>query len=145
MSLSSFGYIVLAALIVLLVGVAQCQRAENESLYAEIEHLTDQVSVLQTQLAETIEQRDAERRRIIETAKRIDEALTLFVNNTEDAHDEHEERMEVLSHIESPETLDWLCEPVPDDIRRLFGFDTADGDSSGSQICRADGADAAMY
>lgn len=145
MSLSSILYIVLGVLIAALVCVTQCQRAENKTLRADVAQLTDQVSDLETQLAETIEQRDAERRRIIETARRLDEALTQFVNNSEEAHYDHEERMEELSNIESPEAVDWLCEPVPDDIRMLLGCGTASGDSDRGEARTADGINAALH
>lgn len=145
MSLSSSLYIVSGVLIAALVCVTQCQRAENKTLRADVAQLTGQISDLKTQLAETIEQRDAERRRIIETAHRLDEALTLFVNNSEEAHYDHEERMEELSNIESPEAVDWLCEPVPDDIRMLLGCGPAAGDSDRGEARTADGIDAALH
>ncbi len=145
MSLSSSLYIVSGVLIAALVCVTQCQRAENKTLRADVAQLTGQISDLETQLAETIEQRDAERRRIIETAHRLDEALTLFVNNSEEAHYDHEERMEELSNIESPEAVDWLCEPVPDDIRMLLGCGPAAGDSDRGEARTADGIDAALH
>lgn len=145
MSLSSSLYIVSGVLIAALVCVTQCQRAENKTLRADVAQLTGQISDLETQLAETIEQRDAERRRIIETAHRLDEALTLFVNNSEEAHYDHEERMEELSNIESPEAVDWLCEPVPDDIRMLLGCGAAAGDIDRGEARTADGIDAALH
>lgn len=145
MSLSRSLYIVSGVLIAALVCVTQCQRAENKTLRADVAQLTGQISDLKTQLAETIEQRDAERRRIIETAHRLDEALTLFVNNSEEAHYDHEERMEELSNIESPEAVDWLCDPVPDDIRMLLGCGPAAGDSDRGEARTADGIDAALH
>ena len=145
MSLSSILYIVLGVLIAILVCVTQCQRADNKTLRSDVAQLTDQVSDLKTRLAETIEQRDAERRRIIEAARRLDDALTEFVNHSEEAHYDHEERMEELSNIESPEAVDWLCEPVPDDIRMLLGCGTAASDGSGSEARTTDGIDAALH
>lgn len=132
MSASSITYIILALLIVVLVFVTQCQRSEIRSQKAEIEQTEARIESLQAQLDETIAQRDADRRRIIETARRLDEALTQFVNNSEEAHYDHEERMEELSNIESPEAVDWLCEPVPDDIRMLLGCGTADDFGAGT-------------
>ena len=145
MSLSSISYVILAVIIIILVFVTQCQRAENKQLRAEIDQASTRTDELQTQLDEAIAQRDAERLRIIETARRLDEALTLFVSNSEEAHHEHEKRMEELSNIESPEAVDWLCEPVPDDIRMLLGCGTAVGDSAGSEDRTTDGIDAALH
>lgn len=146
MSASSITYIILAVVIAFLVFVTQCQRSEIRSQKAEIEQNNARIESLQTQLNETIAQRDAERRRIIETAQRLDEALTLFVNHSEEAHYDHEERMESLAEIESPEAVDWLCEPVPDDIRMLLGCDAGAGDNgAGNPDRSADGIDAAMH
>lgn len=144
MSLSNILFIILIVLIVILAGITQCQNENTKRLLAEIEQADARTKELQAQLNEAIAQRDAERRRIIETARRLDEALTQFVNNSEEAHDEHEERMEELSHIESPEAVDWLCEPVPDDIRMLLGCETDPGNSAGSEARTPDGIDAAM-
>lgn len=144
MSWSSIPYIILSALIIVLVSVTQCQRAENVALRAEVEKAEEHTAQLQSQLDETIAQRDADRKRILDAAKRMDEALTLFVTNTEEAHDDHEERMETLSSLDNPETVDWLCEPVPDDIRQLFGCDATDGNRPGGQTDATGSADAAM-
>lgn len=100
---------------------------------------------LQTQLDEAIAQRDADRLRIIDAARRLDEALTLFVNNSEDAHYDHETRMENLSNIETNEAVDWLCDPVPDDIRRLFCIDSPADSRAGNQTRHANGVDAAVH
>ena len=145
MSWSNISFVILVVLIVILAGVTQCQHENNRRLMAEIEQADAKAQDLQAQLSEATAQRDAERRRIIETARRLDEALTQFVNNSEEAHDEHEERMEELSHIESPEAVDWLCEPVPDDIRRLLGCETGTGDGTGSEAGSTDGIDAAVH
>jgi len=145
MSLSNITFIISIVLIVILAGITQCQHENTKQLMAEIEQADARAKELQAQLSEAIAQRDAERLRIIETARRLDEALTQFVNNSEEAHYEHEERMEELSSIDSPEAVDWLCEPVPDDIRRLLGCDTTAGDGSGSENRPADSIDAAMY
>lgn len=145
MSASSITYIILALLIVVLVFFTQCQRSEIRSQKAEIEQNEAKEDALQAQLEETIAQRDADRRRIIETARRLDEALTLFVNNSEEAHYDHEERMESMAEIKTPEAVDWLCEPVPDDIRRLFGCDTADEFGARSEARSAYGIDAAVH
>ena len=56
-----------------------------------------------------------------------------------------DERMEELSNIESPEAVDWLCEPVPDDVRMLLGCGPAAGDSDRGEARTADGIDAAMH
>ena len=144
MSASSITYIILALLIVVLVFVTQCQRSEIRSQKAEIEQTEARIESLQAQLEETIAQRDADRRRIIETARRLDEALTLFVNNSEEAHHEHEERMESLAEIESPEAVDWLCKPVPDDIRMLLGCGPAAGGSDRCEARTTNGIDAAL-
>lgn len=144
MSLSNIAYIVLAVLIVILFSVTQCQRVEKKALKAEMEQATAHADELQAQLSEALAQRDADRKRMIETVRRIDGALTLFVNNSEEAHDEHEERMESLFKMDSPETVDWLCEPVPDDIRMLLGCDAGTGGHAGSEIQSADSSDAAM-
>ena len=38
-----------------------------------------------------------------------------------DAHKAHEDRMSEISRMENaPETRDWMCEPVPDDVCMLF-------------------------
>lgn len=146
MSASSITYIILAVVIAVLVFVTQCQRSEIRSQKAEIEQADARIESLQTQLDETIAQRDADRRRIIETAQRLDEALTLFVNHSEEAHDDHEERMESLAEIDSPEAVDWLCEPVPDDIRMLLGCDAGAGDNGAGNPDRPAGRiDATMH
>ena len=147
MSVSSFIYIVLGLVIAVLLFVTQCQRSEIRLNNVEIERSGERIESLQTQLDEAVAQRDAERRRITEVARRLDDALTQFVNNSEVAHEDHEERMEELSNIENPEAVDWLCEPVPDDIRMLFGCNAADSGSSsaGGEVRSADGLDAAVH
>lgn len=114
-------------------------------LRSELTKSRQDVVELQAQLDEAIAQRDAERLRIMNAARRLDEALTMFVNNSEEAHEDHEERMDELSNIESPEAVDWLCEPVPDDIRRLLGCETGTSDDTGSEAGSTDGIDAAMH
>lgn len=119
--------------------------AVSHHLRGELAKARQETAEIHAQLAETIAQRDADRRRIIDAARRLDEALTLFVNNSEEAHYDHEERMESMAEIETPEAVDWLCEPVPDDIRRLFGCDTADEFGARSEARPADGIDAAVH
>lgn len=119
--------------------------AVSHHLRGELAKARQETADIHAQLAETIAQRDADRRRIIDAARRLDEALTLFVNNSEEAHYDHEERMESMAEIETPEAVDWLCEPVPDDIRRLFGCDTADEFGARSEARSADGIDAAVH
>lgn len=145
MSVSSFIYIVLALVIAVLVLVTNCQQAEIKLQKAEMEQADAKIESLQAQLDEAIAQRDAERQRIIETARRLDEALTLFVESSEEAHDEHEERMESLAEIDSPEAVDWLCEPVPDDIRMLLGCKAGASSDARGEVRSADGVDAAMH
>ena len=119
--------------------------AVSHHLRGELAKARQETADIHAQLTEAIAQRDADRRRIIDAAKRLDDALTLFVNNSEEAHYDHEERMESLAEIETPEAVDWLCEPVPDDIRRLFGCDTADDFDPRSEARSADGSDAAVH
>lgn len=119
--------------------------AVSHHLRGELAKARQETADIHAQLAETIAQRDADRRRIIDAARRLDEALTLFVNNSEEAHYDHEERMESMAEIETPEAVDWLCEPVPDDIRRLFGCDTADEFGARSEARPTDGIDAAVH
>lgn len=119
--------------------------AVSHHLRGELAKARQETAEIHAQLAETIAQRDTDRRRIINAARRLDEALTLFVNNSEEAHYDHEERMESMAEIETPEAVDWLCEPVPDDIRRLFGCGPAAGDSDRGEARTADGIDAALH
>lgn len=119
--------------------------AVSHHLRGELAKARQETADIHAQLTEAIAQRDADRRRIIDAAKRLDEALTLFVNNSEEAHYDHEERMESMAEIETPEAVDWLCEPVPDDIRRLFGCDTADEFGARSEARPTDGIDAAVH
>lgn len=119
--------------------------AVSHHLRGELAKARQETAEIHAQLDEAIAQRDADRRRIIDAAKRLDEALTLFVNNSEEAHYDHEERMESMAEIETPEAVDWLCEPVPDDIRRLFGCETADDFDTRSEDRPTDGIDAAVH
>ena len=130
--------------IVILFLIVAVLFAVSHHLRGELVKARQETAEIHAQLVETIAQRDADRRRIIDAARRLDEALTLFVNNSEEAHYDHEERMESMAEIETPEAVDWLCEPVPDDIRMLLGCDAGTGGHAGSEIQSADSSDAAM-
>lgn len=137
--------VVLTLVCTVLVLVTRSQHLEIRSQKSELENAQIQADEQRSQIQMLTEQRDAERRRIAETIQRLDEALTEFVNNTEDIHAEHEERMSELQHIETPETQDWLCDPVPDDIRRLFGCDSGTDNNRRNEIRPANSIDAALH
>lgn len=135
LSPSAISIILLTATAIILLFITQCQRTELAERAAAIEAAQAQSKALQEQLDLSQATLEADRKRIIEIARRFDMAITNYTEGATTAHEIHETRMDELAHMESAETVDWMCEPVPDDIRRLFGCDT---DASGS-----DGSDAA--
>lgn len=124
LSPSAVAIIILAFVICFLLFVTQCQRAQNTSLKEEIESSEQQIESLSSELFETKEQIESDRRRIIEAAQRLDKAITEYTNGASNAHENHEIRMETLKGFDDEETNEWLCEPVPDDIKRLFGCES---------------------
>ena len=70
-----------------------------------------------------IETLRAERARIAQAIERLNAAVDAMTKGERDARERHEQRMEAVQNTENPETRDWLCEPVPDDICLLFGTD----------------------
>lgn len=121
LSPSAIAIIILAFVVCFLLFVTQCQRAQNASLKEEIESEKQKIESLSSELSETKTQMESERRRIIEAAQRLDKAITEYTNGASIAHENHEIRMETITGLDDEETNAWLCEPVPDDIKRLFG------------------------
>ncbi len=142
LSPSAVAIIILAFVICFLLFVTQCQRAQNTSLKEEIERSEEQIEELSSELFETKAQMESDRRRIIEAAQRLDKAITEYTNGASNAHENHEIRMETLTEFEDEETNEWLCEPVPDDIKRLFGC--ASSNAGKYQTQSAGDIDAAM-
>lgn len=71
-----------------------------------------------------IETLRAERARIAQAIERLNVAVDAMTKGERDARERHEQRMEAVQNMETPETRDWLCEPVPDDICVLFGAES---------------------
>lgn len=142
LSPSAIAIIILAFVVCFLLFVTQCQRAQNTSLKEEIESEKQQIESLSSELIETKSQMESERRRIIEVAQRLDKAITEYTNGASIAHENHEIRMETLTEFDDEETSAWLCEPVPDVVKRLFGCTSKFSDSGQTQS--AGDIDAAM-
>lgn len=142
LSPSAIAIMILAFVVCFLLFVTQCQRAQNTSLKEEIESEKQQIESLSSELIETKSQMESERRRIIEVAQRLDKAITEYTNGASIAHENHEIRMETLTEFEDEETNEWLCEPVPDVVKRLFGC--ASSNAGKYQTQSAGDIDAAM-
>lgn len=140
LSPSAISITLLTATAIILLFVTQCQRAQLSKRAAAIEAAQAQSKALQEQLDLSQATLEADRKRIIEIARRFDMAITNYTEGATTAHETHETRMDELAHMESAETVDWMCEPVPDDIRRLFGCDTYASGSDGSDAAPAAGS-----
>jgi len=145
LSPSAISIALLTATALILLFVTQCQRNQIAVRTAEVEAAQAQSQTLQEQLDLAQATLEADRKRIIEIAHRFDRAITDYTENAEVAHENHEARMDELAHMESQETVDWLCDPVPDDIRKLLWCHTETYRGDGNDALTAAGnPDAAM-
>ena len=120
-------------------------KIKEEGENAAIEAAQTKERELQSQLELSRSTLEEERHRIISIAKRLDQAITTYTEGATTAHESHEKRMGELSHMQSTEAVDWLCKPVPADVRRMLGCDPSADDGDGSENRPADGIDATMY
>lgn len=90
------------------------QRAEIDARDREISDLRSEVDTTRARLIQMKAEIEA-------ATKRIDAAITVMTKGEKDARQKHEMRLdEIFGMDDDPDTHDWLCEPVPDDVCMLF-------------------------
>ena len=101
--------IILTAAITL---IPSCLMLRHQS--AELKRAHGETEALRAEMARVTSEIDA-------ATKRLDAAIQHYTKGIEDAHKAHEDRMSEITRMENaPETRDWMCEPVPDDVCMLF-------------------------
>lgn len=105
--------IILTAAITL---IPSCLMLRHQS--AELERAHGETEALRSEMTRVTSEIDA-------ATKRLDAAIQHYTKGIEDAHKDHENRMSEITRMENaPETRDWMCEPVPDDVCLLFDSGT---------------------
>lgn len=102
--------------LIALLKVCSCQADQITAQKKSLEDANAQIEYLKHEMIEAS-------RRIDEASRRIDNATTMIIEGERKAYEQHEKRHEQIIDIEqngAAESIEWLHNPVPDDICRMF-------------------------